>query len=354
MARKPMTADTTIATDTTNTTDTTDMTDAAITANVSTPIAPEFDFDASDFAGGEGEVLGLEIKYPSINFLNAPKGKTQHGLFIKESALVQSGWVDPQFNYTHRYNRSTEDVPGILFNEDTLAPRMLILRKSPRYVEVTQKGEENVDDIRAMLNQYLPAAAGMEIKASTLVHNFDTPSGQEFYSAMREFKPGLLSLRTFYLVLFVDQNNKCLHNIPFKLSMKGASAASFGPAVEQMQLQGVLAFSKKYGKALGASYLPLLVFEPKIVGDMAGEKDQSLVCKVASFTPITSDNFTQMFAGVVPETKSHVMAFLDASEGFTAKAIAGYQEEGFHQLAPGVEAIDVQALPAASYETDED
>jgi hypothetical protein len=314
-------------------------------------------FNPDEFAGVEGEDLGLEIKYAPCLFLNAPMGKQKYGLFLPQNSLIQANWGGMEPNYTHTYRGEKEVTPGVLYNDETEAPRMLILRRSPRYIEVSRKGaKEGLDDIKALLSIYLPGSESIELNQSTIIHNYETPAGKEFYTTIQDTKSGLVSLRTFYLVMFVDKANNALHDFPFKLSVKGSTAASFGPAVDQMQMQGVLAYSKlSQGKTLGGSFLPLLVFEPKIVAAMVGKEDQSLACKIESFTAITQANFGSMFAGANPDTKSHAISFHDMSEGFTAKVLAGFQADGFHQLAPGVTTDDVLTLPAtATFETDED
>lgn len=287
--------------------------------------------DLTQFASTGNEKLVLNISYGNSFALNS-KEPPNHGYFVPVDSMLKAGFtLEP--NHKNRYQGDTQPTPGYLFNSDVGNPRMLVLAQSLRAITLTRNGVK----------------AGKGQKQGEIFGFYEDPQGKEMYQESKQPgspNAGFFTLTTIYLVYFLDKDNKPLHKVPLRLSLKGSAAVSFGEALNTLRMQGAVAFNELTEQTISNEGLSLLVFEPNVVAENRGQDEQSLVSVVNGFTSITKENLPQMFAGSLPETQKMVKQFRAIAGDFTETAFGQYaKESGFHQLAPGV--TIPQIAPAA-------
>lgn len=162
------------------------------------------------------------------------KTPTSVGLFIKDKNLALIDWRGEEPNYEHTFSSGTVEK-GVLFK----SPRMHILAKSDRYVQMRETGE--------------------------IVANYETAEGRAKYEEINSDPKKPATLRSFYIIYLVDDNNCFLHSVPLVLSVHGVAAARFGEAYNQFKVQMEIAYAKAMGtgyRSLNDRFHCLTVFHP--------------------------------------------------------------------------------------------
>ncbi len=139
-------------------------------------------------------------------------------------------FVAPQILQPHPHNAAIYGVKS---------PRMHILAKSDRYVQLRETGE--------------------------IIGNYETPEGRAKYEQMNADPKKPATLRSFYVIFLLDENNQGLHTVPLVLSLHGVAAARFGEAYNQFKVQMEIAYAKAMQtgyRSLNEKFHCLAVFNP--------------------------------------------------------------------------------------------
>jgi|FrelakmetLWP11LW_1041352.scaffolds.fasta_scaffold00971_2 Family of unknown function (DUF5895) len=211
------------------------------TAESVTPIEPQATSTPIDEAATDPrldqftapEFSGKLTTLPICQILNE-KSPTSVGLFIKEKNLALIDWRGGEPNYEHTFSSGTVEK-GILFK----SPRMHILAKSDRYVQLRETGE--------------------------IIGSYETPEGRAKYEQMNTDPKKPATLRSFYVIFLLDENNQGLHTVPLVLSLHGVAAARFGEAYNQFKVQMEIAYAKAMQtgyRSLNDKFHCLAVFNP--------------------------------------------------------------------------------------------
>jgi hypothetical protein len=249
------------------------------------------------------EYRGEMGKLPVCQFLISKGPKKQTGiegdlpiLFLKDTKLA--GWLNPEYGvpYKHVY-KGGDTEEGIIFEDF----RCNVINKSPRLIEVTLKGEE----------------AGIG-KRGQVLGVFDQPGG---YDLRSNFPKEYTTLRTLYLLYFLDQQNNFLHKMPYSLSVHGGAAYHFGSSLDNFYSLLESAYSNSnYGNGQYLTLSPearsLGVFHAYLTKQQVGEGNTIAdVASVGDFkrpTPETIDEFfNSKFADQIFATRKSMSGFAD-------------------------------------------
>lgn len=298
-------------------------------------------------------------KYATLQAIN----KAPHfGFFLKNKDLFTAGWlgnteVEGMVNQTIKFSGNGQEQ-GLLFQK----PRMIIVDASPRLVEVTEAGADAYNkalEARDLGQQYNPThlRLGLQHSLVDVYCDFDgsttnAQTGRPYtgYSLHEEGRAeGLTSLRTFYLVFLLDDQNNFLHTSPLVLSLKGLAASQFGGALSQFAkaMMADVAESDESLRKLAVGKASLaglrkLVFITHLEGAIDGANDNWIT------RPQRLDDGSYVIGGDIledPATIETVETTAELNDGFAWKYSAQIAELcGWHQLGSNL----VNALPEAS------
>jgi hypothetical protein len=250
------------------------------------------------------EFRGEMGKLPVCQFLLTKGPKKTTGvegdlpaLFLKDTKLA--GWLNSEYGtpYKHVY-KSGDTEEGLIFEDF----RCNVLHKSPRIIEVTINGE----------------IAGIG-KRGQVLGIFDQPGG---YELREKYSKEYTTLRTLYLLYFLDDQNDFLHKMPYSLSVHGGAAYHFGSKLDEFYCCLESAYSSsKYGGSgeyytLSHEARSLGIFNAYLSKQKVGEGNTTGdVAGVSSFkepTPETIDAFfNSAHAGQIFATRKSMSGFAD-------------------------------------------
>lgn len=267
----------------------------------------------------DDEFKGSLDRLPTAQLLLSNGNKKTTGLenqtpilFIRKSSIKLSGWKSDSYGipYNHQFRSASKDVEeGIAFD----ALSMNVIAKSPRFIELTQKGSD----------------AGVGSRGQ-IIGNFDTPEGQSIRSSMPK---DYTSLRTIYMIVLLDEEQNFLHRMPIALSVKGGAAYHFGTALEDFYSSLSAAYSgSKYAKdgitILNEKAKALGVFNCELsiatVGDETASAD---VPSVGSWSEPTPDKIEVFFNS---RNADAIFSLLNSIAGFDEKYFKQFEE--FHPM----------------------
>ncbi len=327
------------------------------TTTAITPIAP-LEFDHSLLEGDEFRSDTFNVSLGTAQLLNTVQ-PPYHGLWIPEDQLAKSAWKLDRFplNHKHKYRGADKAEPGVLFHgyhdEDAdyrdkyPSPRIQVLSASLPRIELqndlTQGKFALLPDANGNMMP-LQDKLGNPLGKGAIIGTYDFDNPHPAYKILKEQK--VVSLRTIYLIFLLGADNEPLHDLPLKLSVKGANAVSFGEMYSQWQLAFNSAYGAVSGKGLDLTrnekFYALGVFEPMLGVGSAGEGAASSdVTKVISFTKPTPENLGAYFLG---SRFNETMAIIEATKDFDKKY---YTEDhaAFHQFLPEVMDNNAGLLP---------
>lgn len=229
--------------------------------------APNFDFDEEKFKAPASEVL------PWCQMINphwSQDGLKPYGLAISlEKANMVAFAPDENWQQVE-YSFSSGEVTTLFI---TTNPRLLVVRR----------GAVCIKD----------RATGMTL--GRLADYYDT-----FMSEKLKFKTF-----TRYLIFFVGQNQKLLHQSPLRLTLSGAAGASFGAAFRNAKAGQVAggftvelekayaAYRQQPVTAKGALFHAHGIFCPIIESVEKGSGQKALVATTVDYGHPTADNLAQ-------------------------------------------------------------
>jgi hypothetical protein len=257
------------------------------------------------------EYRGEMGKLPVCQFLISKGPKKQTGiegdlpiLFLKDTKLA--GWLNPEYGapYKHVY-KGGDTEEGIIFEDF----RCNVINKSPRLIEVTLKGEQ--------------AGVG---KRGQVLGIFDQPGG---YELRDRFPRECTTLRTLYLLYFLDDQNNFLHKMPYSLSVHGGAAYYFGSKLDEFYscLESAYSSSKYSGGefySLSPEARSLGVFNAYLSKQKVGEGDTTGdVAGVNSFREPTPETIDEFFNS---QSADQIFATRKSMSGFADKYLKQFAE----------------------------
>ncbi len=221
-----------------------------------------------------------EISFGYVQALRGEADPTQCGYFVPLSQMEKSGWrnIDPSLLVEYTYNSGTSEV-GILLKQ----PRMVLSA-------ISQLG-------------MFDRTASAKTESFVVVGNWN-----------RDFKgnPDISNFQV-YLVMFFDKQNQRLHDIPLKLTAKGAHQASLAEQWQKCCTTIAVAHSKAMGvmfQPRNATYNTLCVFAPTIVRKMVGDSKKSAACYIDGFVAPTAENWQDFFLGTQEDLADAVVGLM--------------------------------------------
>jgi Family of unknown function (DUF5895) len=213
------------------------------------------------------DYAATEISFGYVQALRGEVDSSHCGFFVPLSQMEKSGWrnIDPTKLIEYTYNSGTTEV-GILLKQ----PRMVM-------TPISQLG-------------MFDRTASAKTESLVVIGNWN-----------RDLKgnPDVSNFQV-YLVVFVDNQNQPLHDIPLKLTAKGSHQASLA---EHWQ-KSCTAVALAHAQAMKVPFRPrneiynaLCVFVPTIVRKLVGESKKSPACYIDGFVQPTADNWQEFFLG---------------------------------------------------------
>jgi Family of unknown function (DUF5895) len=259
------------------------------------------------------DYAATEISFGYVQALRGEVDPSHCGYFVSLSQMEKSGWrnIDPSQLTTYTFNSGTTEV-GMLLKQ----PRMVL-------TPISQLG-------------MFDRTASAKTESLVVVGNWN-----------RDLKgnPDIGNFQV-YLVVFLDEQNQQLHDIPLKLTAKGSHQASLA---EQWQ-KSCTAVALAHSKAMGVPFRPrneiynaLCVFVPVITRKLVGESKKSPACYIDGFDKPTTDNWQKFFLGNQEDIADAVVGMMNPQPRTRLVSAQSFA------LTPHVEpeAVDPKALPAA-------
>ncbi len=290
------------------------------------------------------DYAATEISFGYVQALRGEADPNHCGYFVPLSQMEKSGWrnIDQSKLIVYGYNSGKTEV-GMLLKQ----PRMVM-------TPISQLG-------------MFDRIASAKTENLVVVGNWN-----------RDLKgnPDIGSFQ-IYLVVFLDEQNQLLHDIPLKLTAKGAHQGSLS---EQWQ-KSCNAVALAHSKATNVPFRPrneiynaLCVFVPTIVRKLVGDTKKSPACYIEGFVQPTVDRWQDFFLGsqeniadavvgmMNPQPRTHLLnARLSASADEEPEAIAptpqlsGTAPSAYPKTHPIVSgAIDVQSSIVPSVDDGDD
>jgi Family of unknown function (DUF5895) len=227
------------------------------------------------------DYAATEISFGYVQALRGEVDSTHCGYFVPLSQMEKSGWrnIDPAQLIEYTYNSGTTEI-GILLKQ----PRMVM-------TPISQLG-------------MFDRTASAKTESLVVISNWN-----------RDLKgnPDIANFQV-YLVVFLDQQNQPLHDIPLKLTAKGAHQASLS---EQWQ-KSCNAVALGHAQAMNTAFRPrneiyhaLCVFVPTIVRKLVGETKKSSACYIEGFVKPTADNWQDFFLGSQEDIADAVVGMMN-------------------------------------------
>jgi hypothetical protein len=259
------------------------------------------------------DYAATEISFGSVQALRGEVDPSHCGYFVPLSQMFKSGWrnIDPSQLTTYTFNDGGTEV-GMLLKQ----PRMVM-------TPISQLGM--FDRIASSKTGSLVVIGNWnrDLKGNPDIGNFQV-----------------------YLVVFVNEQNQQLHDIPLKLTAKGSHQASLAEHWQKSCTAVALAHSKAMGvpfRPRNEIYNALCVFVPAIVRKLVGSSKKSPVCYVGGFVQPTADNWQKFFLGNQEDVANAVVGMMNPQPRMRLLNAQSFA------LTPNVEpeAVDPKALPAA-------
>ncbi len=253
----------------------------------------------------------LDSKYNEARPPSLPYGivinDRRAGILIPEDQLERANWYQKDIELTTV--DLTEPVMGLLLDQ----VRLLVLATTPEYVR-WKNDEDNLGE-----------------KAGTLVALYE-----EYRSKLNKKTQDVCSK---HAMMFLDKNDRPLHDIPIVVTFKNVALWSFKSAKEEhyRKLEKVFArytnrpFSNKSDKwrSLGVLYTKF-----KAVKEGKGS-NKSFCCKTDKIVEPTISNLTRLFLGKT-ESKQQVWQIHETITGFESsdKLLAASDDESTVEILP--------------------
>jgi Family of unknown function (DUF5895) len=290
------------------------------------------------------DYAATEISFGYVQALRGEVDSAHCGYFIPLSQMEKSGWrnIDPAKLIEYTFNSGTTEVGMLL--------------KQPRMV-MTPMSQLGMFDRTASAKTESLVVVGnwnRDLKGNPDVSNFQV-----------------------YLVVFLDDQNQPLHDIPLKLTAKGSHQASLA---EQLQ-KSCTAVALAHSQAMGVPFRPrneiynaLCVFVPVITRKLVGDTKKSPACYIEDFNKPTADNWTEYFLGNQEDIADAVVGMMNPQPrtrlvSAHSFALTPHTEpeaiDPQHQVAPATypktyatlsasDAINIQSSIVSSHEDGED
>ena len=227
------------------------------------------------------DYAATEISFGHVQALRGEVDPSHCGYFVPLSQMEKSGWavIDPTQLIEYTFNSGTTEV-GILLKQ----PRMVLSA-------ISQLG-------------MFDRTASDKTKSLVVIGNWD-----------RHLKdnPAVSNFQV-YLVVFLDDKNQPLHDIPLKLTAKGAHQGSLAEHWQKSCNAVALAHSQAMNvrfRPRNEVYNALCVFVPKLVRKLVGETKKSQVCYIDGFVPPTADNWQNYFLGSYEDVADAIVGMLN-------------------------------------------
>jgi Family of unknown function (DUF5895) len=227
------------------------------------------------------DYAATEISFGYVQALRGEADSSHCGYFVPLSQMEKCGWrnIDRADLIEYTYNSGTTEV-GILLKQ----PRMVL-------TAISQLG-------------MFDRTASSKTESLVVVGNWN-----------RDLKgnPDVSNFQV-YLVVFLDDKNQLLHDIPLKLTAKGAHQGSLA---EQWH-SSCTAVALAHTQAEGVSFRPrneiynaLCVFKPVITRKLVGNATKSAACYIDGFEQPTVDNWQEFFLGNQEEVADAVVEMMN-------------------------------------------
>jgi Family of unknown function (DUF5895) len=226
------------------------------------------------------QYAATDFSFPYCQALRGEDSK-QYGYFVPLSQASKAGWrdLDPDKLTEYTYNSGQTEV-GILLQQ----PRMTI-------TPVCQLG-------------MFDRKASQEEETLVVIGKWDRQHrGDENIGNFQ-----------IYLVMFFDEHQQPLHDLPLKLVAKGAHQATlseqwqqFCVAVARCQAQANKVFFSPRNEIFNA----LCLFQPHLIRKSVGEKTKSAALYVDGYVAPTVDNWQDFFIGTDEDLADMVVGMLN-------------------------------------------
>jgi hypothetical protein len=240
-------------------------------------------------------------------YIQAVRGENpqQCGYFVPLSQMEKAGWreIDPAKLIEYSYN-SGQTEAGILLKQ----PRMAL-------TPVSQLG-------------MFDRKASQEEQTLVVLGNYD-----------RQLKSEDVGTFQVYLLWLFDENKQPLHDIPLKLTAKGAHQATLSAQWQQFCIAVARCHSRASNVAFrprGAVYNALCLFRPILIRKVVGTKNKAPACYVDGYVEPTVDTWQDFFIG---------------TDDQLADAVVGMMNPQPRMLLPTVEAGTIVLAPTAETQT---
>ena len=208
------------------------------------------------------DYAATDISFGYVQALRGEADSSHCGYFVPLSQMEKCGWrnIDPAKLIEYTYNSGTSEV-GILLKQ----PRMVL-------TAISQLG-------------MFDRTASSKTESLVVVGNWN-----------RDLKgnPDLSNFQV-YLVVFLDDKNQLLHDIPLKLTAKGAHQGSMAVAY----------------RPRNEIYNALCVFVPVITRKLVGNATKSPACYIDGFEQPTVNNWQDFFLGNQEATADAVVEMMN-------------------------------------------
>jgi hypothetical protein len=232
--------------------------------------------DLSKYLGND--YIATDISYPYVQAVRGETDPKHCGYFIPASQLELAGWRGTPTTIAYTYN-SGESETGLLLT----APRMVIATASPLG---TFNRQETLKE-----------------KSLVIVGEWDKSHKQN---------PNYGNFQ-IYLILFLNEQNRPLHEIPFRLTAKGAHQGT----LSQQWQKSCRDVMRHLAAATGKTYRPpneklmsLFVFQPIFQRRPVGKIQKSPACCVDDYVKPTPANWMEFFLGVQDDLAELAIAML--------------------------------------------
>lgn len=249
--------------------------------------APAVEFEIDDDLCGADHDQIRPLNLPFANIINDDPA----GILIPLEQLEKSGWYNiPDEDNLDTARIGGSKLVGILLTE----ARMRILAVTPEYIRYKNDDE---------LGELSKAFIGL------------------YEDYRHELDKKTMDVCSDHLLLFVDENNQPLHEIPIVVRFRNVALWSFrdirekwGRALEQAVFKCTNKSISKKPKSdrWRANGILEVVFSAE---DEGQGKNTSLCCKTVSYTKPTTANIHELFTGT-GAIKQGVTELLDATTGF--------------------------------------
>jgi Family of unknown function (DUF5895) len=225
------------------------------------------------------EHAATDFSFPYTQALRG-ENPAQCGYFVPLTQMEKAGWrvINPESLIEYSYNSGKTEV-GMLLKK----PRMALtpICQLGMYDRKASQDEETLVVIGKWDRKYLNENVG-----------------------------------TFqiYLVMFFDENKQPLHDIPLKLTAKGAQQATLSDQWQRFCIAVARCQAKASNimfRPRGVVYNALCLFQPHIIRKNVGDKIKSPACYVDGYVNPTVDNWQDFFLGTDDDLADAVVGMMN-------------------------------------------